>query len=180
MDAASNLDAPCGEYFTLRELIECGATWHRLATSGVPVDNVPVAAGTLAAMGELCRVVLDPLTRRFARPELTYGFASRALTRHIRAGICPSRDQHAGFELNHRGSLVCARSGMAVDLRVRGVPARTLATWIEENAAFDRLYIYGDDRPIHVSIGPQQKRAIVEMIPLPNGHRVPRLVRGLR
>jgi hypothetical protein len=176
---ALDLDAPCGEHFCFRDFVECGDTWHRLRAEGLNIDNAPVAAATFEAMRELCRVILDPVSRRFGLPQLTYAFASPALTKHIGSRICPSRDQHAGHELNHRGALICRRSGMAVDLRVSGVASRTLAAWIAQNTAFDRLYVYGPDQPIHISIGPERASAIVEMTLLANGRRVPRVLRTL-
>jgi hypothetical protein len=38
-----------------------------------------------------------------------------------------------------------------------------VARFIVERLPFDRLYIYGSDRPLHVSVGPQQAGAIFEM-----------------
>jgi len=40
-----------------------------------------------------------------------------------------------------------------------------LAQWVAENTHFDRLYFYGKDKPIHTSIGPEQKSEIVIMKP---------------
>jgi len=39
-----------------------------------------------------------------------------------------------------------------------------VAQWIVKNTPFDRLYFYGDHRPLHVSYGPENKREIVLMI----------------
>jgi hypothetical protein len=38
---------------------------------------------------------------------------------------------------------------------------------------FDRLYFYGTDRPIHVSVGPEEARGVVSMLQGPSGRRVP-------
>jgi len=182
MSAPADLDHPCGEHFVYRDLIECGETWGRLhaaGTAGTPVqpfDNVPRAAATFAAMRALCAAVLDPLARRFGRLELTYAFASAQLTRHIAGRIHPPLDQHAGHELGRAGRPVCPRLGLAADVLVPGVDGREVAGWIVENTAFDRLYFYAPDRPIHVSAGPDASRQIAHMRLGPSGRRVPRVV----
>jgi hypothetical protein len=182
MSASPELDQPCGEHFVYRDLIECGETWRRLArgdasaTLGQPFANLPRAAGTFAAMRALCAAVLDPLVDRFGQLELTYAFASLALTRRIAGRIYPSLDQHAGHELNQKGKPICERLGLAVDLRVPAADSRVVAAWIVEHTAFDRLYFYGLDRPIHVSAGPDGARQITHMRRGPSGRLVPRVV----
>jgi hypothetical protein len=104
---------------------------------------------------------------------ITYCFASAALTRHIRARIDPSRDQHAGYELRANGTPICPRLGQAVDFRIEGVSSGIISAWIAGCLPFDRLYFYGTEKPIHVSVGPQQTRAIVEMMTRSNGRLVP-------
>lgn len=64
----------------------------------------------------------------FSALELTYGFASPALTRHIRGRIAPNLDQHAGSELGRTGRLVCPRRGQACDLQVAGVGRLRITT----------------------------------------------------
>jgi hypothetical protein len=54
--------------------------------------------------------------------------------------------------------------------------AIALAQWIVANTPFDRLYFYGDDRPIHVSHGPNRDRQIVLMVEGKSGRLVPRVV----
>jgi hypothetical protein len=56
------------------------------------------------------------------------------------------------------------------------VDAREAARWVAEHTAFDRLYVYEPDRPIHVSVGPCESRTIVHMRHSPSGRRVPRVV----
>ncbi len=51
-----------------------------------------------------------------------------------------------------------------------------VAQWIVANTPFDRLYFYGDDRPIHVSHGPNRDRQIVLMVAGKSGRLVPRVV----
>ena len=38
-----------------------------------------------------------------------------------------------------------------------------MAKWLVSNCAFDRLYYYGPERPLHVSAGPDESRQIVVM-----------------
>jgi hypothetical protein len=180
-----DLDDPCGERFVYRDLVACGETYARLsAERGAPFDNLPRAEGTWAAIRTLCKEVLDPVAARFGREnvEITYGFASPRLTRHVAGLIHPPGDQHAGHEVNTGGNLVCKRLGLAVDFRVRGVDSREVALWVVENTAYDRLYVYAPDRPIHVSAGPDGTRQIVKMVRGPSGRLIPRVIppRSLR
>jgi hypothetical protein len=167
-----DLTSACGRNFTLRDVIECGETWAALAATQ-PTDNVPRQRASILGIARLCADVLDPLVDQFGRIELTYGFASPALTRHIRARIAPRLDQHAGCELGRTGRLVCGRRGQAVDLIVPGVPSHLVARWIAAETPFDRLYFYGRDRPLHVSVGPDDSRAVVWMRGVGEGRRVP-------
>jgi hypothetical protein len=178
MRVLPDLSTPCGEHFAYRDLIACGETWDRLTAEagGEPFDNVPRVAQTFEAMRLLCAVLLDPVVRQFGPIVLTYGFASRALTRHIAGRIHPPADQHAGHEVGAGGRLVCPRLGLAADFVVPGTDSRVVARWIAERTAFDRLYFYEPDRPIHVSVGPDASHRIVHMRCGPSGRRVPRRV----
>jgi hypothetical protein len=51
---------------------------------------------------------------------------------------------------------------------------REVADWIIARLPFDRLYFYRRDLPLHVSIGPQNKREAFEMIQNASGRRTPR------
>ena len=174
-----NLDASCGLFLTYRDFVECGVTWQRLSGVGSStelgtIDNRPRDPRTVQAMERLCRDVLDPLAQHFGvKPQLTYGLACRELTRHIPARIAPKVDQHAGYELNSRGTRICARGGFAVDLLVPNISSRDVAVWLVRNTTFDRLYFYGDQRPIHVSVGPDESRLVVEMAIRADGRRGP-------
>jgi hypothetical protein len=53
-----------------------------------------------------------------------------------------------------------------------------VAQWIVQHTPFDRLYFYGDDRPLHVSCGPENKREIVLMMPKEGGRTVPQVVKS--
>jgi len=146
-----DLHQPCAKHFTWSDLLACGDTVARRAREGVPVGNIPLRDETWEGLASLATTLLDPLWDHFGRVEITYGFAGPPLTRHIVGGIAPSLDQHAGAELGPRGSPVCSRGGQSCDLRVPGVDAVTLAHWVAAKLPFDRMYLYGLDRPVHLS-----------------------------
>jgi hypothetical protein len=104
------------------------------------------------------------------------GIAPR-LTKLIPARIAPRLDQHAACEVNNRGQTICRRLGAAVDLSVPGITALEIGRWIASNTSFDRIYLYGDDRPLHVSHGPENSRVVVAMLARASGRRTPRVLR---
>lgn len=165
-----SLDEPCGANYTYRDLIECGDTWNE-----TKVDNAPRSPDTYTAYCDLARYVLDPLIDYFGAIRLTYGFASRALTKHIHRRIEPSLDQHASCETTPKGKSICSRGGAAIDFLVEFEDMRQVADWVAANTPFDRLYYYGNARPIHVSYGPQNSRQYVDMTPTSTGALVPKV-----
>ena len=177
------LDDPCGRSFTYRELMECGETWRSVAagqTRPGGVSNEPVQDETWKWMGCLATKILDPIADRFGKPSLSYCFASRALTRWVPRGIAPSLDQHAGAEVGRAGRPICPRGGLAADVFVPGVNAADLAAWVVENLPYDRLYFYGPERPVHVSVGPQKTQQIVYMREYRAGRLAPQIIDGGR
>lgn len=167
--AVPDLDEPCGDRFTYRQLIECGETQRRL---GLP--NRPVQPATYNALHALATTILDPVCEYFGSIELTYGFCSSPLARQIKGRIAPELDQHAGCELNRRGELICARGGAACDFLVRDEDMEDVARWVIENLPFDRLYFYGKDRPIHVSYSEAVTRSAFRLEETASGRRVPK------
>jgi len=165
------LDDPCGRYLTFRDLVSCGETQRNQC-----VKNVPREPESYTALSLLVILVLDPVMEWFGGIELTYGFCSPELARRISHGIDPKRDQHAACERHSHGRMICSRGGAAVDFLVRDESMFEVAQWITRNTPFDRLYFYGDDRPVHVSHGPQQSRQVVLMLEGPSGRRVPRVM----
>lgn len=174
--ALIDLDEPCGRHLTYRDLVECGKTWREHAERGEPVDNLPRQPATLAALQALAQAILDPVIDEFGKVTLTYAFASPRLTATIKARIAPSLDQHAACEILPSGALVCDRRGAAVDLFVPDCPASELGRWILTHTPVDRIYFYGDDRPLHVSHGPEGLGSVVAMVAGPSGRLVPRRV----
>lgn len=164
------LDNPCGRYLTFRDLVEVGETWQRMRPS-----NLPSQPETVLALRRLAEEVLDPVITKFGPLEVTYGFASQALTRHVPGRTDPTRDQHAGHELRSDGKPVCHRLGQAIDFKIDRVCTGQIAAWIVGQLPFDRLYFYGSNRPLHVSVGPGETRAVITMLPGPSSRRVPRI-----
>lgn len=167
----SDLDDPCGRYFTFRQLIECGETQAR---TGLP--NLPRRAESFNALNDLAVQILDPVVDYFGMIRLTYGFCSPELAKHIRGRVDAKRDQHAAHELNRWGGLICERLGAAADFIVDDESMLEVAGWVAANTPFDRLYFYGDDKPIHVSFGPNHDKQIVQMVPSKSSRLIPQVV----
>jgi DNA phosphorothioation-associated putative methyltransferase len=165
----SDLDEPCGRFFTYRQLIACGETQ---AATGLA--NLPTRPESYTALHDLADAVLDPVIDYFGMIRLSYGFCSAALAKRIPGRIDPQRDQHAAHELNRLGKPICPRLGAAVDFRVEDESMLEVAQWVAANTPFDRLYYYGDDQPLHVSHGPGHNRQVVLMLAGKSGRLVPK------
>lgn len=163
------LDSPCGNYLTYRQLIECGETQR---ASGLA--NLPKQADSYTALYELATNILDPVIDYFGMIKLTYGFCSHDLGKLIKKRVAPKLDQHAAHELNTRKNPICPRLGAAVDFIVEDENMREVADWIAENTPFDRLYFYGENRPLHVSYGPEKKGEYVDLVMTDTGRQVPK------
>jgi hypothetical protein len=86
-------------------------------------------------------------------------------------------DQHAAHEKRTNGNYVCPRLGAACDFKVTNLNMRKVAEWTYFNTPVDRLYFYGDDRPIHVSYSAAASaHQFVELLTRANGRRAPRVV----
>ena len=157
-----DIDTKCGKHFRYRDFIECSYTWNKTR-----VDNIPKQIETYRSMEAITSEILDPVQEEFGKIILTYGFSSAALVKEIKINpypnITPSRDQHAGSELNRNKALICKRRGIAVDFYVGGVSSHIVACWVAENTNYDRLYFYSTHSPFHVSYGPDQSKSIVYM-----------------
>ncbi|WP_434110918.1 DNA phosphorothioation-associated putative methyltransferase [Methylocaldum sp. GT1TLB] len=164
-----DLEAPCGRYFTYRQLIECGET---LARTGLP--NRPKEPDSYSALYDLAVNILDPVIDYFGMIELTYGFCSSELAKRIAGRIAPELDQHAAHELNRKGRPICPRLGAAVDFLVRDENMEEVARWLMANLPYDRLYYYGPDKPVHVSYSERSAREAYEMRVI-GGRRMPRV-----
>ena len=169
-----DITSMCSDFFNYEMLFHCGETWGRCHC-----DNHPKQQASWQAYADLARQILDPLTAQFGQPELTFGFCGDALRRLIYTNpqphIAPKLDQHAAHELNRQGSPICPRGGAAVDLRCTNQNSHVLALWIAQYLPFDRIYLYGTNRPLHVSFGPERCSQIV-WLPEHNGRRIPRCI----
>ena len=163
------LEQYCGQNFTFNDLIKCGETQTRL---GIP--NIPLNPETYNALNALCTEVLDPVIDYFGSIKLTYGFCSSALSGKIKNRIAPKLDQHAAHEFNRLGKPICERLGAAVDFIVEDEDMIEVAIWIAENLKFDRIYLYGRRKPIHISNSSDQAMQITFMVPAQNGKLIPR------
>jgi hypothetical protein len=163
------LDDTCGHYLTYRQLIECGETQQ---SSGLA--NLPKQADSYTALYELAVNILDPVIDYFGMMQLTYGFCSHELGKLIKKRVAPKLDQHAAYELNSKHNLICPRLGAAADFLIEDENMREVADWIAENTPFDRLYFYGENRPIHVSFSAQPKGEYIDMVMTESGRQVPK------
>lgn len=168
-----DLDQRCGANFRYRDFVECGETQHRLR-----LPNIPLNPDSYNALHDLATQILDPLIDYFGGIRLTYGFSSTALAKHIQGRIAPKLDQHAACECGRGAVPVCERGGAACDFIVDHERMSEVADWIIANLPFDRLYFYGDDRPLHVSFGPQHARAAYAMVTTASGKLLPRPYRA--
>lgn len=171
-DEPPSLDDPCGAHLTFRDLVVCGETVRRTG-----LLNLPRSLESYRALRMLAQNILDPVIEWFGSIELTYGFCSPELARLIPGRIAPSRDQHAAHEIRPDRTPVCPRLGAAVDFFVRDENMIEVAKWIAANTPFDRLYVYGCDRPLHVSYGPEHSKTTYEMFVTREGKRMPKRIR---
>jgi hypothetical protein len=163
------LSEACGANFTFRDFIECGETQKRLQ-----LKNIPFNPETYNALYDLAVNLLDPLIDYFGSIQLTYGFCSPDLAKHIPGRIAPSLDQHASHEVTARKRPVCSRGGAACDFIVEDEDMEEVADWIIGNLPFDRLYFYGGNRPLHLSYSRQPARKAYRLVPTGRGGLVPR------
>ncbi|WP_419831849.1 hypothetical protein [Endozoicomonas atrinae] len=159
------LDSFCSKYFCYRDLVCCGETYEQ-----GDVKNIPQQSETWHSIKELAINVLDPVREYFGSLQLTYGLATPELVSAIRRrarkenrtpNIYPSLDQHAGSELDSRGTLVCRDQGLACDFYCDGVSSELVADWVIKECNFDKLYYYGSNRPIHVSVSLLRRKSVV-------------------
>ena len=141
-----DINTYCSKYFKYVDFIECSDT-----QKAVRVDNIPQQTKTFESIAYLANTILDPVHEKFGPLNLTYGLCSHNLQKHIKKNVAPNLDQHAGSELNSKGNLICPREGFAVDFRITNISSKIVADYIVKELNFDRLYYYGNDRPIHVS-----------------------------
>jgi hypothetical protein len=143
----------------------------------VELDNQPKHSESISALQSLVIEILLPVYRKYPKIEITYGFTSSNLktyiSKHSSNGTAPILDQHASCELNSAQNQICDRSGAACDFIVPGLPSSTLTCFIVENLNYDRVYYYGSDRPIHVSVSKFPIKHLQVMAESESGRRYP-------
>ena len=164
-----NINDKCSKYFTYIDFIECSDTQKK-----VKVDNSPKELATYEAISYLAKTIMDPIVEQLGQPQITYGFCSHNLQKHIKKSVAPSLDQHSGSEKNSKGNLICPRRGMAVDFKIENIKTDLVAQYIVEHLEFDRLYFYGSDRPLHVSATAEKARRAIVVFNTSNRGRTPK------
>jgi len=151
----------CSKNFKFDDFFTCSETFHNSL-----VENLPLSESTYDFISKLANDILEPCLLEFGNLKLTYGFCGQKLSQTIKkgkGGIHPPLDQHAGMEINKNGNLICPRGGMAADFHCLPVSSIDVAKFIVRTLSFDRLYFYGEDRPIHVSVNSNPIAQIVIM-----------------
>ncbi|QIA65030.1 hypothetical protein GT360_15825 [Vibrio astriarenae] len=137
--------------------------WYQKRHLSYSGENQP-SPESQTYLSQLDSDILTPIEQHFGPITITYGFTSNSLLNYIRkhspGDMCPKIDQHAAMELNTRGNRICEREGAACDFVVHGFETEmhVIANYITSHLTFDRLYFYGKDRPLHISVGPEQSR----------------------
>ena len=162
------LNDKCSKYFQFKDFFECSDTYKSSS-----ISNVPKQQDTYEVIKYFSLEILDKVKEKFGDVTLTYGFCCYELSKEIKKNIYPKTDQHAGYEKDFKNNYICERRGFAADFFVKDKSSLEVAKWIVMNCNFDRIYFYGNDRPIHVSINEILSKKIV-LMKIYNIRRVPR------
>ncbi|RQW62384.1 hypothetical protein [Vibrio viridaestus] len=134
--------------------------WYKRRHPDYDGDN-PISASSHLNLQKLCDDILYPVEREYGTVQISYGFTSPQLVRYLLRNspkdMGPSLDQHASMEVNTKGNRICTRDGAACDFYVSGYESNMgeIAKFITHHLPYDRLYFYGTERPIHISVGPE-------------------------
>lgn len=143
------------------------------------INNFPVEKESIEAIASLLVDILIPIQKKFGDLEITYGFVSKELNTYIqknsRSGTSPSIDQHSSHEINSNKVTICNRGGAACDFYVSSHKHEMhyIVGFIVANLDFDKIYYYGKDRPIHLSVSKNMQKHLQIMNISENGRRVP-------
>jgi hypothetical protein len=152
--------------------------WHK-EKHQIVIENQPSTSESRQALEQLIKDILLPIERKFKRPQITYGFTSSELKRYIAKhspkGTAPELDQHASCEMNGKNNEICKRGGAACDFIVDGVSTAVVVRYIVKHLNFDRIYYYGNDRSVHVSVSEQPHKHLQIMLVSESGRRYPSL-----
>lgn len=141
-------------------------------------SNVPNNVTSKLALEFMLFELLLPLKARFGKLVITYGFTSFPLKKFIQkaspSGTAPTLDQHSSHETNSMGKQICSRGGAACDFLMEGVATSDIVRFITRNLNYDRIYYYGNNRPLHVSIHlTEPLKHLQVMCESKNGRRYP-------
>ena len=145
----------------------------------ISIDNSPKEVESIKSILMLVETVLIPVSKKFGEIKITYGFVSPELNRYIQrnssSGTYPSTDQHAASELNQANNQICNRQGLACDFIVNGYEKQVgqIMLFIVNNLDFDKIYYYGNDKPLHVSVGHKSEKHLQVMNVSENRRRIP-------
>ncbi|MEE1673609.1 hypothetical protein SNR37_003035 [Agarivorans aestuarii] len=151
--------------------------WHKTRHPNYLGINRP-NMGSMAYLEKLQETILIPISNALGQTTVTYGFTSFELLQYIKkhspGDMAPDIDQHAAMELNSRKNPICKRDGAACDILVEGYEHQMhlVAQYVCKELPFDRLYFYGKDCPLHVSIGPKESKYALIRMPNTQGVRV--------
>lgn len=155
-----------------KQLIE----WHRGAHN-MDIDNQPTSLQSRASLELLLNELLIPIERKFGKVEVTYGFTSTALMQYVAKnsprGTCPKLDQHSSYEVNSKGRQVCDRGGAACDIYANNIDSADIVRFIVNELSYDRIYFYGNQRPLHISVNLAPNSHLQVMKENINGKRYP-------
>jgi hypothetical protein len=143
----------------------------------VDIDNNPKSSESKNALELLINEILIPLERKFGKIKITYGFTSAKLqqyiSKHSPAGTAPKLDQHSASELNVAGRQICERNGASCDIIIENYSSSAVVRYIVSKLNYDRIYFYGAQRPIHVSVSDTPIKHLQIMRNSINGKRYP-------
>jgi len=152
--------------------------WYQ-GKHAINLDNTPKEIESIESTVMMIETVLLPISKRLGNVTITYGFVSSELNKYIQknssSGTYPSIDQHAASELNNANNHICKRHGLACDFIVNGYEERMneVMLFIVKNLSFDKVYFYGNHRPLHVSVGSESERHLQIMNVSDKGRRIP-------
>lgn len=149
--------------------------WYRSKHPAI-LSNIP-SVGSKPFLEMLIGEILIPTEGKYGALTITYGFTSSKLaayiSKHSPSGTAPQLDQHAACELNSKNNEISKRTGSACDFIVPNQSMAEITRFIVKNLNFDRIYYYGKNRPIHVSISDTPVKHLQIMCESSTGRRYP-------
>jgi hypothetical protein len=141
------------------------------------INNIPQSIETITSLEMLVADILIPVERKFGALQITYGFTSAELAKYIAknspSGTAPKLDQHASCEVNLKQNEICDRGGCACDFMVESNRMSEVVRFITAELNYDRIYYYGAERPLHVSVSEEPKKHLQIMCESEGGRRYP-------